>query len=162
MARLIFSRVPSPTHSSTDMSPNRKYLTQKASVSPPSPHPWTTHLHRRARLEMAHSQANLPTIPILSVIGEGRKWTHLFSLLVFFEVTQIEHLCPNWTGLQSLHFALSSLGKTWHETFMFSSFIGFELPCFPLSLFSSYDLTATRRVVSTVRKWWMVYRWLCR
>jgi hypothetical protein len=33
-------------------------------------------------------------------------------LLVIFEVTHIEHLCPNWSALQSLHFALSNLGKT--------------------------------------------------
>lgn len=66
-----------------------------------------------------------------------------FGFWSFFEVTQIEHLCPNWTGLQSLRFALSSLGKTWLETFIFSFyFVGFELPCFfYIYFFPSYNLT---------------------
>ena len=86
-----------------------------------------------------------------------------FGFWSFFEVTQIEHLCPNWTGLQSLRFALSSLGKTWLETFIFSFyFVGFELPCFFYIYFFPLIIWPWGRMISTTGKWWRVYRWPCR
>lgn len=116
--------------------PTEMYLTQEtASVLPPRP--WTTHLHHRARLEMAQCQANPPTIPILSVIGEGRKWTHLFWPLVCFRghtnrtsVSQLDR-----ASIPALCTIKSWQDMTWNLYLFFFFFVGFELPCFFIYFF---------------------------